>query len=71
VEEKPRISQELAKAIKCAGRPQYRISLEADLRADQLGRLLRGVDRVWPQDERVLRVARILNVPDERAFASE
>jgi hypothetical protein len=64
-----RVSQELFAAVKLADEPAYVIAERADIRPDILSKLLHGAERLKPQDERVLRVARIVGVPAERAFA--
>jgi hypothetical protein len=63
-----RVSRQLYEAIKLSDQPAYRIALQADIHPAVLSRLLHGYERIKPDDARVLRVARIVGVPADRAF---
>lgn len=64
-----RISRLLFQRVKAARKPQYKIADEARITPPVLSALLHGSTRIRENDERVLAVARVLGVPEHRAFA--
>jgi Helix-turn-helix len=64
-----RVSHQLVAAIKFDGRRNYRIAQDAGIGPSTLSKLINGIERVRPQDPRVLAIAEVVGVPAERAFA--
>ena len=62
------ISQALKVGILLSGKRHYQIAQEAGLHPTTLSRLLNGIDKVKPNDERVLKVADIVGVAPEECF---
>ena len=63
------ISREFIAAVKLAGRPAYRIALEAGLHPSTLSKLMSGAEPASLNDRRVLAVARVLGLRPEDCFA--
>jgi transcriptional regulator with XRE-family HTH domain len=64
-----RVSRQLIGAVKLGGIRAYVIARRAGLSESTLSRLINGVERIRPDDPRVLAVAEAVGVPAERAFA--
>jgi hypothetical protein len=63
-----RVSWTLIAALKQAKRPAWKIAAEADINPATLSRLINGSLRPRVNDERLLRVGRILGVPADQVF---
>ena len=61
------ISNKLRDAIKLNA-PAYRIAQEAGLHHSTLSRLLCGIEKVQPNDPRVVAVGKVLGIPAEECF---
>lgn len=62
------VSRKFIAAIKLADRPAYRIAQQADIDSVTLSKLLHGNGKVWPNDRRVLAVARVLGLDPGDCF---
>jgi hypothetical protein len=63
-----RVSHQFIAAVKFAGRPAYKIALEADLSPSMLSKLMTGAEPVRPNDRRILAVARVLGLAADQCF---
>lgn len=63
-----KISRKFFEAVKLANRPAYKIAWEAGLHPVILSKILHGYDKVWPDDRRVVAVARVLHVDPAECF---
>jgi hypothetical protein len=66
-----KISDKLRVAIFLDHRPAYLIAQAAGLHPSVLSKILNGIERVSPGDERVLRVAKIVGLQEVECFESE
>ncbi|MGD0917777.1 MAG: helix-turn-helix domain-containing protein [Thermodesulfobacteriota bacterium] len=66
-----KISQKFFGAVKLANRPAYRIALDAGLHPVTLSKILHGYDRIWPNDHRVIAVAKVLGLKPDECFERE
>ena len=66
-----RLSREFVIAVKLNDLPAYRIAQKAEIHPNVLSKLLNGAERIKPADERVLAVARVLNLDADRCFETE
>jgi lambda repressor-like predicted transcriptional regulator len=62
------VSRKLIAAVKLSHRRAYEIAHEAGLHPSTLSRLLVGIDKVYPGDERILRVGKAVGIPAEECF---
>jgi hypothetical protein len=65
------VSQKFLNAVKLSDRRAYKIALEAGLHPSTLSKIICKIERVKPQDPRVLAVARVLGLPPEECFQSD
>ena len=63
-----RVSNEFIAEVKLNGKPAYRIAQDSDLDPSTLSKLLHGITRIKPMDERVIRVAKVLGLKPEECF---
>jgi hypothetical protein len=63
-----RVSRKFYEAVKLANRPAYRIAWEAGMHPVSLSRLMHGYDKVWPHDQRIIKVGKILGLKAEECF---
>lgn len=63
-----RLSKTFLVALKCSDVPQYRIAWAAGVHPNLLSKLIHGQVRFKPQDERLLRVAKILKLQPDEVF---
>lgn len=63
-----KVSKRFIEAVKLANRPAYKIAWEAGLHPVILSKILHGYDRVWPNDRRVIAVAKVLNLKPDDCF---
>ncbi len=64
-----RVSRRLIAAVKLSDAPAYKIAQRAEIGPSTLSRLLNGIERVRPDDPRVLAIAAVVGISPERAFA--
>ena len=64
----PNISRQFLIRLKFHPKPAYRIAQQAEVNPTTLSKLVNGIESVRPNDERILRVAKVLGIPKERAF---
>ena len=62
------ISRKFRIALKLNDTPAYRIAQKAGINPVALSRLINGIDRVKPDDERILKVASVLGLPESETF---
>jgi hypothetical protein len=65
------VSQKFFAAVKLANRPAYKIAWEAGLHPVILSKILHGYDRIWPNDRRVVAVAKVLGIKPDECFDME
>ena len=62
------LSQKLIHAVKLSEKRAYKIAHEAGLHPSTLSSLLNGIERVKPQDPRVISIGKVLGIPAEECF---
>jgi transcriptional regulator with XRE-family HTH domain len=65
------VSKALKIAVLLNEKKAYQIAQEAGLHPSTLSKLLHGIEKVKPGDERVLRVAKVLNLDPRECFTEE
>jgi len=65
------ISQKLKVAIKLSSIPAYKIAQEAGLDPSTLSKMICGIIRIKPDDNRIVRVGQILGVQPDKCFEKE
>jgi hypothetical protein len=65
-----RVSRRLIEAVRLSPDRGYVIAHQAALHPSTLSKLINGVERIRPDDARVLAIARVVGVPPEHAFAA-
>ena len=63
-----RVSDEFKARVKLNDEPGYRIAQAANLDPSVLSKLLHGITRIKPMDERVIKVGRILGLSPKECF---
>jgi len=63
-----RVSEEFRASVYLNEKPGYRIAQAANLDPSVLSKLLHGITRIKRNDERVLRVAKVLGLKPEECF---
>jgi hypothetical protein len=62
------VSQKFVEAVRLSPRRSYQIAHEAGLHPSTLSKILNGIERVKPDDQRVLRVAAVLGLKKQECF---
>ncbi len=62
------LSQLLKNSIKLSDKRHYLIAHEAGIHPTTLSRLLNGIDKIKPDDPRVIAVGRVLDIPPNECF---
>jgi hypothetical protein len=65
------ISQKWRTAVKLSPMRNYRLAFKAGLHPSTLSKLLNGIEKIKPNDPRVLRIGRMLGVPDDECFSDQ
>ena len=65
------VSRKLIEAVKLSSERAYRIAQQAEIHPSTLSRILNGIDNVRSGDPRVVRIAEIVGIKPEEAFADE
>ena len=65
------VSRKLVEAVKLSNLKGYEIAHQAEMHPSTLSRILNGIDDVKPDDPRVLRIAKVLDLRPEECFSSE
>jgi hypothetical protein len=65
------VSQKLISAIKLDKRRAYQIAWAAGVNPTMLSKLLNGIERPKPHDERIVAVGKIVGIPPEECFQGE
>jgi len=66
-----KVSKKFIEAVKLADHPAYKIAWEAGLHPVVLSKILHGYDRLWPNDRRVIAVAKVLGLQPEECFQED
>lgn len=66
---KPQVSRQLLIELKMNDLPQYRIAQKAGIHPNLLSKLVNGAVPVQPNDERLVRVGKVLGLSPEEVFA--
>ncbi len=64
------VSKRLIHALKLAPRRMYQIAWEADVHPTTLSKIVNGIQRVKRGDPRILRLGKVLEIPEEELFES-
>lgn len=62
------ISQKLIHAVKLSEKRNYKIAHEAGLHPSSLSSLINGIEKVKPNDRRVISIGRVLGIPEGECF---
>jgi len=62
------ISRELIAAIKLSDKRNYQIAHEAGIHPSTLSKIINGIEKVRCGDHRVLRLGRVLGIPQNKLF---
>ena len=65
------VSKKLKVAIKLNPKPAYQIAWEAKVNPNVLSKLINGIERVQPNDQRIIAVGKVLKVPAEECFQED
>ena len=63
-----KVSREFKARLKLADQPAYKIANQAGVNPTTLSKLVNGIEPVRPNDERIRRVAQVLDLRPEEAF---
>jgi hypothetical protein len=66
-----RTSLLLRNSVKLDERRDYKIAHEADLHPSTLSRIINGIERIRPNDPRVIRIGEVLGIPPKACFQDE
>lgn len=64
------VSEKLKVAIKLNPKPAYQIAWSAEVNPNVLSKLINGIERVQPEDQRIIAVGKVLGIPSEECFES-
>jgi transcriptional regulator with XRE-family HTH domain len=62
------VSEKFKIAVKTNLQPQYKIARAAGLHYSTLSRIVHGIENIKPNDDRILAVARVLNLTPDECF---
>jgi hypothetical protein len=62
------VSRVLKEAVRLSNLRSYQIAHSADLHPSTLSRIICGIERVKPGDQRVVRLAKVLGLREEDCF---
>lgn len=65
------VSQKLIAAVKLNSLPAYKIAWSAKVNPTMLSKLINGIEKVKPNDPRIINVGKVLGVPAEECFQEE
>ena len=65
------VSRGFVEAVKLDSRRAYKIAHAADVPPTVLSKIINGIEKVKPNDPRVLAVARVLGLSPDACFAKE
>jgi hypothetical protein len=65
------VSQKLISAIKLSSVPAYKIAWSAGINPTMLSKLINGIERPRPNDQRIIEVGKVLGVAAEECFQNE
>jgi len=61
----------LINSVKLSKKRAYEIAIKAGLHPSTLSRLVNGIDKIKPDDPRIIAVGKILGIPAEDCFEEE
>ena len=62
------VSKKFIVAIKLSSKPAYKIAWGAGVNPTTLSKLINGIERPKPNDQRIINVGRILGIPENECF---
>jgi hypothetical protein len=62
------VSQKLIAAIKLNRLPAYKIAWSAGINPTMLSKLINGIERPKPNDQRIINVGQVLGIPENECF---
>jgi hypothetical protein len=65
------ISQKLRAEVRLSDRRHYQLAHEANLHPSTFSRILCGIERIKPNDPRVIAIGQVLGLPAEECFQGE
>ena len=65
-----KVSRDFLIGLKLNDRPAYQIAQEAGVNPNTLSKLINGIEPIHLDDERILKVARVLGIAAVDAFSS-
>ncbi len=65
------VSQKFIAAIKLNSLPAYKVAWLAGINPTVLSKLINGIERIKPNDPRIINVGKVLGIPPEECFQKE
>ena len=65
------VTQEFRNALKIHPEPKHRLAWKIGISPSSLSHIVHGHQRVEPGDKRLLRIAKLINFPEEKIFEKE
>ena len=65
------ISRKLRDAVKLSELKSYEIAHKAEMHPSTLSRIICGIEKVKPNDHRVVALAQVLDIPPEECFQGD
>ena len=65
------VSQKLIAAIKLNPMPAYKLAWSTGLNPTMLSKLINGIEKPKPNDQRIINVGKVLGVPASECFQDE
>ena len=62
------VSQKFVAALKLSPMPAYKIAWAANVNPTMLSKLINGIEKVKPDDPRIIAVGRMLDIPPQECF---
>lgn len=65
------VGQKLIAAIKLSPIPAYKIAWSAGVNPTMLSKLINGIEKPKPNDQRILNVGKVLGIPESECLQDE
>ena len=62
------LNEKLIAAIKLNPKPAYKIAFEAGVNPTMLSKLINGIEKHKPNDQRIIAVGKVLGIPEDECF---
>lgn len=62
------VSKKFIRAVKLSSEPGYELAHKAGIHPSTLSKLINGIEQVRGEDQRVLRVGKVLGLSEEECF---